>query len=343
MRKANVQVPVVKVGLLGLGTVGSGVMKMLQGAYEINEKSGYEIEVHKILVRDLEKQRNVEVPRELLTQSVWEVVHDPEIKVIVEVMGGEEETKVYVQAALEAGKHVITANKDLIALHGAELQHVADQHGCLLFYEAAVGGAIPIVRALKQSLAGDNVREVRGIVNGTTNFILSKMTQEGASYEDVLREAQRLGYAEADPHADVSGLDAARKMAILASISFRQPVALGDVEVEGITGVTAQDIADARAEGCVIKLIGQAKREGGNISVSVKPQRLPLSHPLAGVSDSFNAVYVYAEALGEAMFYGRGAGEMPTASAVVGDLLAVLSDAKFVAGHQGLPMAGGWV
>jgi homoserine dehydrogenase len=326
---------VVKIGLLGLGTVGSGIVKMLRpNGEDFAERSGYYVEVKKILVRDLDKQRRVEVDRALLTQNVWEIVQDPEIQILIEVMGGDRETKDYVQAALEAGKHVITANKDLIALHGAELQHLADQHHCELQYEAAVGGAIPIVRVMKQSFAADQIQEVMGIVNGTTNFILSKMTEEGTSYEGALREAQALGYAEADPFSDVSGLDAARKMAILASIAFHEPIALAQVEMQGIEQITQREIQQAREQGAVIKLIGRASRVNGQVSVAVAPSILPISHPLASVSDCFNAVYVYGEALGEAMFYGRGAGEMPTASAVVGDLLAVLCGRKFAAHLQ---------
>ncbi|MGZ4107213.1 MAG: homoserine dehydrogenase [Tumebacillaceae bacterium] len=326
---------VVKIGLLGLGTVGSGVMKLLrQNGEELAQRSGYKVEIKKVLVRDLDKKRRVDVPRDLLTQNVWEIVQDPEIRIIIEVMGGERETRDYVQAALESGKHVITANKDLIALHSPDLYRSAEQNHCELLYEAAVAGAIPIVRVMKQSFAGDRIHEVMGIVNGTTNFILSKMTDEGASYADVLREAQELGYAEADPHADVSGLDAARKMAILASIAFHTPISLHDVDVQGIEQVTQEDIWRARVEKSVIKLIGRAQQVNGQVTVSVAPMMLPITHPLASVSDSFNAVYVYGEALGEAMFYGRGAGEMPTASAVVGDLLAVLRGRKFAAQFQ---------
>jgi homoserine dehydrogenase len=323
---------VVKVGLLGLGTVGSGVVKMLRhNQEELGQKSGYDVEIQRILVRDLNKTRAVDVDRNLLTRDVRDILEDPEVRIVIEVMGGEEQTKDIVLAALRAGKHVITANKDLVALHGAELHSAADANNVELLYEAAVAGAIPIVRVLKHSFAGDNVREVMGIVNGTTNYILTKMTAEGAAYEDALAEAQALGYAEADPHADVSGLDAARKMAILASISFRQAVPLANVDLTGIEQVTKQDVEDAKASGEVIKLIGRARREGDSIAVSVSPMRLPEEHPLAKVGDCFNAVYVYADALGEAMLYGRGAGEMPTASAVVGDLLAVLRGRKFAA------------
>ena len=268
-------------------------------------------------------------------------MRDPEIRIVIEVMGGEQHAFEAVQEALMLGKHVITANKDLIAMHGAELRALAEENGVELFFEAAVAGAVPIIRALEHSFAGDRFIEVMGIVNGTTNFILSKMTDEGASYEEVLREAQRLGYAESDPHADVSGLDAARKMAILASIAFGEPVALTEVQVQGIEQVTQADIRQAAEQGGVIKLIGRATRSQEGISVSVGPTVVADSHPLSKVSDAFNAVYVYGDALGEAMFYGRGAGMMPTGSAVVGDLLAVLRSSKMAAKESQLRMAGG--
>jgi homoserine dehydrogenase len=315
----------VKIGLLGFGTVGTNVVQVVhQNQAELLEKCGYQVEVGKILVRDLHKERAVSVHPSLLTLNGYEVVHDPEIQIVIEVMGGVEEARAYILAALQSGKHVITANKDLLALHGHELHEVAESHGCELLYEAAVAGAIPIIRALKQSLACDRIHEVLGIVNGTTNFILTKMSEEGVSFADALAEAQQLGYAEADPHSDVAGLDAARKMAILATIAFSQPVALDDVRVTGITHLTSYDIEQAAEQSAVIKLIGRAKRVGTQVEVSVEPTVLPLTHPLAKVGDCFNAVYVYGEAVGETMFYGRGAGGLPTASAVVGDLLAVL-------------------
>ncbi|HEU4964831.1 MAG TPA: homoserine dehydrogenase [Bacilli bacterium] len=318
----------IQIGLLGLGTVGSGVVKMLrQNRLDLLAKTGCSVDVKKILVRDLEKDRRVEVDPALLTQDAWEILHDPDVQVVVEVIGGEAEAKDYVLAALRQGKHVITANKDLIAVHHRELKRVADEHGSLLLYEAAVAGAVPIVRTLKQSFAADRIREVKGIVNGTTNFILSKMTGEGVSYAEALEEAQELGYAEADPHADVSGLDAARKMAILASLAFGKPVSLADVDVTGIAEVTQEDVEAAKARGEVLKLIGRAhEARDGHLEVTVAPTALPAAHPLSQVGDCYNAVYVYGEALGEAMFYGRGAGEMPTASAVVGDLYQVLCE-----------------
>lgn len=313
------------IGLLGLGTVGSGVVQMLADASERLERlSGAQAEIKRILVRDRAKERQVVVPPHLLTQEMRDILEDPEIHVVIEVMGGLERTHEYVRQSLAHGKHVITANKDLIAVHGAELQALAAHHGVALSYEAAVGGAVPIIRALQQSFAGDEIEEIMGIVNGTTNYILSKMTAEEAPYEEVLAEAQRLGYAEADPHADVSGLDAARKMAILATLAFGEPVALSDVAVQGIEEVTHADILLANGNKQVIKLIGRARRTADGLEVSVAPTALPATHPLAGVHDVFNAVYVYGKACGEAMFYGRGAGMMPTASAVIADLLAIL-------------------
>ncbi|MGZ6503319.1 MAG: homoserine dehydrogenase, partial [Tumebacillaceae bacterium] len=292
----------VKIGLLGFGTVGSSVVQIVQGNQEdLIEKSGYEVEVRKILVRDLHKERAVEVEKSLLTLDGYEVVRDPEIQIVIEAMGGVAEPREYILTALRGGKHVITANKDLLALHGHELHEVAQENGVELYYEAAVAGGIPIIRVLKQSLAGDRIHEVLGIVNGTTNYILSKMTEEQVSFDDALAEAQALGYAEADPHADVSGLDAARKMAILASIAFSESIALDAVRVQGITQITQQDIQQAAEQSSVIKLIGRAKRTGDVIEVSVEPTVLPLTHPLAKVGDCFNAVYVYGEAVGETM------------------------------------------
>lgn len=332
----------VNIGLLGLGTVGSSVVQVIkQNRCDLIEKSGYEVDVKKVLVRDLQKKRAVDVEAHLLTQSAYEVLHDPEISIIVEVMGGVHEAREFVLEALQAGKHVITANKDLLALHGQELYHVAVEHGRELFFEAAVAGAIPIVRTLQQSLAAERISEVLGIVNGTTNYILTKMTDENVSFQETLQEAQALGYSEADPHSDVSGMDAARKMAILASIAFSHPVSLADVRVQGITHLSQADVQQAKEQGSVIKLVGRAKRVGETIEVSVEPTLLAETHPLAKVSGCYNAVYVYGEAFGETMFYGPGAGGLPTASAVVGDLLAVLRGCKSSLYQKRYSLVGG--
>lgn len=248
---------------------------------------------------------------------------------MIELMGGVEPARTYILQALEAGKNVVTANKDLLAEHGQELMEAAERNHCDLCFEAAVGGGIPIIRPLKECLAGNEITEVMGIVNGTTNYILTKMTQEGWDFDDALKEAQRLGFAEADPTADVEGLDAGRKMAILASIAFHSRVTFKDVDVKGITKITAKDIQYAKEFGYTLKLLGVARNEEGKMEVGVSPMMIPSTHPLANVNDSFNAVFVHGDAVDDAMFQGRGAGEFPTASAVVGDLISVARDMQY--------------
>lgn len=314
---------VIKVGVLGLGTVGTGVVKILQNKELIEKKLGAKFEVKKILVRDLNKTRKLPVNDNVLTDNYLDIVNDPEIQICIELMGGIEPAKQYILEALEAGKNVITANKDLIATHGQELFEKAAAKKVDIRFEASVAGGIPIIRPLKVCLAGNKIKEVMGIINGTTNYILTKMTAEGSSFADVLKEAQELGYAEADPTADVEGHDAARKLAILASISFNSRVALKDVYVEGITKITAADIEYAKELGFVIKLLGIAKESDGKVEARVHPVFISAHHPLASVNDAFNAIFVKADAVGETMFYGPGAGEMPTASAVMGDVIQV--------------------
>ncbi|MGJ3204445.1 homoserine dehydrogenase [Geobacillus sp. FJAT-46040] len=317
------------VGLLGLGTVGSGVVKIIENHQEkLMHQVGCPVKVKKILVRDVQKPRDVAVDPSLLTTSAAEVIDDPDIDVIIEVMGGIEETKELLLRALRQGKHVVTANKDLMAVYGSELLRVAVEYRCDLFYEASVAGGIPILRSLVDGLASDRITKLMGIVNGTTNYILTKMSQNGASYEDVLAEAQALGFAEADPTSDVEGLDAARKMAILARLGFSMDIDLDDVQVKGITQVTEEDLNYGKRLGYTMKLIGIAQRDGQKVEVSVQPTFLPDSHPLASVHNEYNAVYVYGEAVGETMFYGPGAGSLPTATAVVSDLVAVMKNMR---------------
>lgn len=315
----------IQAALLGLGTVGGGTYKVLQTQKEeMENKLGAVVEIKRILVRNLEKAaQKVEDPS-VLTDSWEKILEDPEIQIVIELIGGIEPARTYILAALRAGKHVVTANKDLLAEHGKELMDTAKEMGCDLLFEAAVGGGIPIIRPLKQCLAGNRIQEVMGIVNGTTNFILTKMTQEGMEFQEALDEATRLGYAESDPTADIQGLDAGRKMAILASIAFNSRVTFSDVTTEGITKITAKDIQYARELGCVIKLLGMAKNTPDGIEVGVSPMLIPQSHPLAAVNDSYNAIFVVGDAVQDAMFFGRGAGEMPTASAVVGDVFDVV-------------------
>ncbi len=312
----------VKVALLGLGTVGRGVYRILTGnAENIAQKVGAPIEIAHILVRDLTRDRGIPLDPALLTDNFQDILDDPEIAIVVEVMGGIHPALDYVSAALKRGKSVVTANKDMIALHGRELFAAAAASGAGLLFEGSVGGGIPIIRPLKQCLAANRIQEIMGIINGTTNYMLSKMTQEGLDFDQVLREAQAKGYAEADPTADVDGLDAARKLAILASIAFNSRITLNDVYVEGINKITSRDIAYAGELNYVIKLLAIAKETPEGIEVRVHPTMIPKNHPLASVNDVFNAIFVRGDAVGDTMFYGRGAGELPTGSAVTADIM----------------------
>jgi len=317
----------ISVGLLGLGVVGSGVIQIIkEHQEELIHQLGRGVKVEKVLVRDIEKARQIEVDHDLLTTDCEEVLANPNIDVVVEVMGGVEDARNYILEALQAKKHVVTANKDLIALHGPELEQTAKDNGCDLFYEASVGGGIPLLRGLSDGLVSDRIHQVMGIVNGTTNYILTKMDQEGQSYEDALQKAQELGFAEADPTADVDGLDAARKMVILARLSFFTNVELEDVDVEGIANVSLTDIEYGKKLDLTMKLIGFATRHENQIEVSVQPTFLAKTHPLAAVNDEYNAVYVSGEAVGETMFYGPGAGSLPTATAVMSDVVATIKN-----------------
>ncbi|MCL5058763.1 MAG: homoserine dehydrogenase [Actinobacteria bacterium] len=313
---------IIKIGFLGLGTVGSGACKILAGnAESIAKKVGARVEVAKILVRDPKKRRGIEVDRSLLTEKPWEVIGNSDIDIIVEVMGGTQPAKDYVIEAIKRGKSIVTANKDMMAIHGKELFSAADEYGTDLLFEGSVGGGIPIIRPLKHCLAANRLQEVIGIINGTTNYMLSKMTAEGSDFAEVLREAQQRGYAEADPSADVEGFDAARKLSILASIAFNTRVTLNDVFVEGISGITSEDIAYARELKYIIKLLGIAKDTGDGVEARVHPCFIPQTHPLASVNDVFNAIFVKGDAVGDVMFFGRGAGDMPTGSAVAADIM----------------------
>lgn len=313
--------------LLGLGTVGGGVYKVLKSQEpEMENKLGAKVKLKKILVRNLQKAAQKVDDPGILTNSWKEIVEDPQIKIVIEVMGGMEPARTYILEALRAGKQVVTANKDLIASQGRILMDTAGEHECDFLFEAAVAGGIPIIRPLKQCLAGNHIREVMGIFNGTTNFILTRMSRDGMEFADALAMAQKLGYAESDPTADVEGLDAARKVAILASVAFNSRVTFEDVYTEGITKITATDIRYAREMGCEIKLLGVARNTQEGIEARVHPMLIDSSHPLASVNDSYNAVFVKGDAVQDAMFYGRGAGELPTASAVVGDVFDAARD-----------------
>ena len=314
----------IQVGLLGLGTVGMGVYKLLRKRAETMDKTiGAQLEIKKILVHNKNKKREG-VDETLLTDDWKEIIEDDEIQIVIEVIGGIEPAKTMILEALKAGKNVVSANKDLIAEEGKEIFDTAQAAGKDFLFEAAVAGGIPIIRPLKQCLAGNHMTEVMGIVNGTTNFILTKMTQEGMEFKDALALATELGYAEADPTADIEGLDAGRKVAILASVAFNSRVVFNDVYTEGIAKITSKDIHYAKEMGRDIKLLGVARNEADGIEAYVCPMLIPSSHPLATVNDSYNAVFVHGDAVEDAMFFGRGAGELPTASAVVGDVFDIV-------------------
>ena len=317
---------VVHVGLLGFGTVGTGVIRILQdNAALIGQRAGTAIKISKILVRDLGKNRQLTVDAEI-TVDPDAVIQDPDIDIVVELMGGEEPARTMMLDALNHGKNVVTANKDVMAKFGRELFAAAEANNVNLLFEASVGGGIPIIRPLKRCLAANRISEVMGIVNGTTNYMLDKMTSSGVDFASVLAEAQAKGYAEADPTADVGGWDAARKIAILASIAFGTRVSLDDVSVEGITGIEPEDIDYGRELGYVVKLLAIAQETEKGVNARVHPAFIPLTHPLAAVRDVFNAIFIRGDAVGETMFYGRGAGSMPTASAVCADIMEAARD-----------------
>ena len=316
----------VKIGLLGLGTVGGGVYKLIERQKsEMVSKTGADVEIAKILVHNRNKKREG-IDESLLTDQWKDIIEDKEIDIVVEVMGGIEPAKTIITEALKAGKNVVTANKDLLAVCGEDLLEIAAAHHVDLMFEAAVAGGIPIMRPLRQCLAGNEITEVTGIVNGTTNYILTKMFELGMSFEEALAKATELGYAEADPTADIEGLDAGRKVAIMATSAFHSKVVFDDVHIEGITKITAQDIKYAKEFDSVIKLIGIARNTESGIEACVYPMLLSSEHPLASVRNSFNAVFVHGDAVDDVMFYGRGAGEFPTASAVMGDIIDVIRD-----------------
>lgn len=309
-------------GLLGCGNVGRAVVELVRdhGA-AIRSRTGLDLQIARVAVHSISKDRGVELAAGVLTDDAESVVTDPSIDVVVEVMGGTEPARRLILAALDAKKPVVTANKELLANAGPELFSAAMRSGVDLLFEAAVAGGIPLIRPLRESLAGDRLRRVTGIVNGTTNYVLTRMAEDGRSFAEAVAEAQSLGYAERDPTADVEGYDAAAKAAVLATVAFGAQVAAGDVYREGISSITSEDISMARRLGYVIKLLAVIEAVDGDVAVRVHPAMVPLDHPLASVRDSFNAVFVEGEAVGELMFYGRGAGGRPTASAVMGDLV----------------------
>lgn len=323
----------INIALLGFGTVGSGVAETIKkNGKLIEEQIGVKIQISRVLVRNIEKYKDNPLLQEVqLTDSFVDVVNDSEIDIVVEVMGGIHPAKEYIFDSLNHGKNVVSANKDLVALFGPEIIHTAMENHVNFSCEASVGGGIPVLMPLHDSLAANEIESIVGIVNGTTNFILTSMEEEGLSYSDALRMAQKKGFAEADPTNDVCGYDAARKLAILASIGFRANVTFDDVLVEGIEKISLNDITYAREMGYVIKLLAVASRQENGIALNVYPAFVPKTHPLASIKGSYNAVYVTGNIVGNVMFYGRGAGSLPTASAVMGD---VISTAKHILNHS---------
>ena len=312
----------IKVGMLGFGNVGTGTYQTLEMNRELIEKHvGASVEISKILVNDVTKPRQVVTPDGVLTDNVADIIDNPEIDIVAEVLGGIEPASEYMLKALNNGKHVVTANKAAVAANYDKLFKAAADNGVSLRPEACVAGGIPILNAITTVLGANKFDEILGILNGTTNYILTQMTDNGLDYADVLKDAQAKGFAEADPTADVEGIDAANKLSIMMALAFGHYVHPDDIPTEGISKITKADIDKATAEGCKIKLIASAKNEDGKLTYSVKPVALPTDHPLASVSNEFNAVFVKGNAVGELMFYGKGAGPLPTGSAVMGDIL----------------------
>ena len=312
------------IALLGLGTVGSGVVKIIEeNRQQIKDTLNKDIVIKHILVRDKSKKRPLNISQYHLTEDVNEILNDDTIDIVVEVMGGIEPTVDWLRSALKNKKHVITANKDLLAVHLKLLEDLAEANGVALKFEASVAGGIPIVNAINNGLNANNISKFMGILNGTSNFILSKMTQDQTTFEDALEEAKRLGFAEADPTDDVDGIDAARKVVITSYLSFNQVIKLNDVQLTGIRNTTLSDINAAKALGYKIKLIGKGTYNNGKVNASVEPTLIDEKHQLAAVENEYNAIYVIGDAVGETMFYGKGAGSLATGSAVVSDLLNV--------------------
>ena len=328
----------INVGLIGLGVVGTGVARiLLENAENLARRAGLPVVLKRAADLDLTRDRGLRFPEGMLTSDAGRILGAPDIDVVVEVIGGVKPARQFIETALKAGQHVVTSNKEVIAKHGREFLELARQHGVNVYYEAAAGGGIPIVHSLKNCLAANNIQRIYGIVNGTTNFILSKMHDEGADFSEVLREAQSMGFAEADPTADVDGYDVAYKLSILASISFNTHIRYEDIHFEGIRAVAAADIRAARQVGYVIKLLAIGiKHANGDIELRVHPTMIPAGHPLAGVKGSFNAIFVVGDYVDETMFYGRGAGQLPTASAIVGDIMDIAMAHELNRAHPSL-------
>lgn len=320
----------IKIALLGLGNVGKGVWKILNmNDEEIIKRAGCNIEISKILVRDINKDRNINVPKGILTTNIDDILMDDSIKIVVEVMGGIEPTKQYVLSAINKRKHIVTANKLLIAKYGYEIFKAAEEMDVVVNFEASVAGGIPIINVIKECLTGNKINEIVGIINGTTNYILTKMENEKMDFNDALKKAQEKGYAEADPTSDIYGFDSAYKLAILTNISYETKVDINKVYREGITNINASDIEYANEFGYTIKLLAIAKMKDEMLELRVHPAMLPLEHPLANIKDSYNGILLRGNAVGNLMLYGKGAGELPTGSAVVSDIISVVRNNAF--------------
>ncbi|MTI60689.1 MAG: homoserine dehydrogenase [Firmicutes bacterium] len=317
----------IKIGLLGLGTVGSGVFSILEKHAEtIKRKVGTDLKIEKVLVKDKDKQRDLDFDDQILTDDIDEIINNEDIDLLVELIGGENPAYDYIIAALNSGKSVVTANKLVIAKYEQEIMGLAREKGVQINYEGSVAGGIPVIRPLKESFAANKIERLYGILNGTTNYILTKMTNEEREFDEVLAEAQSLGYAERDPHSDISGADAAYKISILSSIAFETSIDINGVYVEGIEGIELEDIKLAEELGYVIKLLAIAKYHEDGLDVRVHPAFISKEHPLALVNDVYNAIYLHGDAVGDVMSYGQGAGRMPTASAVVADIMQAARD-----------------
>ena len=314
----------VKIGLIGFGTVGCGVVAVLNDNKDIiADKAGCGLEIAKIADPDLERKRPVQVDKNLLTKNAQDIISDLSIQIVVEAMGGTDPALKYILSAIDAGKHVVTSNKEVVAKHLSQIMAAAKNKGVKVLFEASVGGGIPIIAALRRSLSANRISEIYGIVNGTTNYILSKMTNDRREFEDVLAEAQKKGFAEADPKNDIEGYDASYKASILASVAFGADVKWEDIRFEGIAAISLEDIKYAGEIGYVIKLLAIAKNENGVMDIRVHPTLIPANHPLAAVNDEYNAIFVKGNAIGSSMFYGEGAGARPTASSIIADIIEI--------------------
>lgn len=317
----------VSIALLGFGNVGQGVWKILRtNRKEIIKRCGYEIEVSKILVRDPNKKRSVDIPQEVFTTNPGDILFDPSIKIVVELMGGPEPAFDCMITAMKKKKHVVTANKLVLATQGEKLFKTAQEEDVHFYYEASVGGGIPIIREINESLTANRIDYLAGIINGTTNYILTRMTQNNMDFNEALKEAQEKGFAESDPTSDIEGYDAAYKLAIISSLSFGKRINYENIYREGITRISSEDIAYAKKFGYTIKLLAIAKREKDRLELKVNPAMIPSTHPMANVNDSYNAIFIKGNAVGSLMLYGRGAGDLPTGSAVVGDIISILKN-----------------